>query len=259
MKKTLLLTIILFQGLLATAQFGTAPDFTVTDIEGVEHNLYDMLDSGKIVILDVSATWCGPCWSLHQSHALSDVHDKYGPEGTDVVRVMFYEGDADTGEDALNGTGGSTLGNWVEGIEFPIINESPLTLNLNIYAPLGFPTVNVIRPRDREIVADMWNFNFAQMENSLDDLIASEGITSNEEVLLAQGVNIFPNPTAEYITVNSDLDVEKYEIVNVAGQIVQTVNKNIQKINVSGLDVGQYFLRIRTTDKLTVNKAFTKQ
>ena len=28
-----------------------APDFTATDIQGVEHNLYDLLDDGKKVIL----------------------------------------------------------------------------------------------------------------------------------------------------------------------------------------------------------------
>ena len=37
-----------------------APDFTITDIEGEEHNLYSYLDSGYAVIIDFSATWCGP-------------------------------------------------------------------------------------------------------------------------------------------------------------------------------------------------------
>ena len=37
-----------------------APDFTATDISGTEHNLYDLLDQGYKVIVDFSATWCGP-------------------------------------------------------------------------------------------------------------------------------------------------------------------------------------------------------
>lgn len=53
------------------AQIGsTAPDFNVTDINGNSHNLYEILDAGYIAIIDVSATWCGPCWTLHQSHTL---------------------------------------------------------------------------------------------------------------------------------------------------------------------------------------------
>ena len=39
---------------------------------------------------------------------------------------------------------------------YPIVNE-PLSLDMNIWAPLGFPTVNVIRPSDYEIVLDTYN------------------------------------------------------------------------------------------------------
>jgi hypothetical protein len=44
----------------------TAPDFTVTDINGNSHHLYEYLDSGYTVILDLSDVWCGPCWSYHE-------------------------------------------------------------------------------------------------------------------------------------------------------------------------------------------------
>lgn len=34
-----------------------APDFTITDVEGNEHHLYEYLDAGKYVLIDFWATW----------------------------------------------------------------------------------------------------------------------------------------------------------------------------------------------------------
>src|SRR5688572_11939873 len=74
----------------------TAPDFTVTDLDGNSHNLYSILNSHRIAIVDVSATWCGPCWGMHSDHYLRDLNATYGPTGTDQIRIIFYEGDANT-------------------------------------------------------------------------------------------------------------------------------------------------------------------
>ena len=106
-----------------------APDFTVTDINGTEHNLYSYLDQGYSVVMDVSATWCGPCWGYHQSGALEDLYVNHGPAGfpgvsantTDDVMVLLFEGDGSTTQADIEGTGGNTQGNWLAGTAFPII------------------------------------------------------------------------------------------------------------------------------------------
>ena len=75
-----------------SAQFGTAPDFNVTDLDGNTHQLYaDILDQGLIAVIDVSATWCGPCWNLHNSHALQELHEAYGPDGTNQLTIITRE------------------------------------------------------------------------------------------------------------------------------------------------------------------------
>ena len=104
-----------------------APDFTLVDLNGTSHTLYDYLDAGKTVFLDFSAVWCPPCWSYHISGALEDLYVNHGPSGlpnvssttTNDVMVFFIEGDGSSVAQ-LNGGSGSQ-GDWVAGTPYPII------------------------------------------------------------------------------------------------------------------------------------------
>ncbi len=164
MKKTLLFSCaaLLAASMQAQLPDGTiAPDFTGTDLNGNTHNLYDYLDQGYTVIVDVSATWCGPCWAYHNSHALRDVFEDHGP-GTadDRVIVLFIEGDEDTTVPELNGVGSATQGNWVQGTPYPIINDHNIADLLQI---TYFPTIyricpsRVITEVGQQTATSLWN------------------------------------------------------------------------------------------------------
>ena len=118
-----------------------APDFTVDDILGVEHSLYeDYLDQGMPVIMDISATCCGPCWNYHESHALKDLYTIFGAHGSNEVQVLFVEGDPNTPTSELEF---SNLGNWIEGTPYPIIDNGTIA---QLYSIGYFPTVYAICP-----------------------------------------------------------------------------------------------------------------
>lgn len=145
MKKILLLLFGFYLGV-SNAQIASgsvAPDFTAVDINGVSHKLSDYLAAGKTVIMDISATWCGPCWNYHNGKALEDIYNAYGAETSNEVVVLFVEGDANTTLADLNGTTANTQGNWVEGTPYPIIDGSNIG---SLYQINYFPTVFRICP-----------------------------------------------------------------------------------------------------------------
>lgn len=139
--KKILLSALLFGGIISQAnaqlQDGSiAPDFTVSAYQswlsaaGMNsdgtYKLYDYLDAGYTVFLDVSATWCGPCWNHHLTGALDDLYINHGPAGqlgvsattTDNVMVIWLDGDAQTADATmLDGNGG--IGNWINPLNSP--------------------------------------------------------------------------------------------------------------------------------------------
>jgi large repetitive protein len=138
-----------------------APDFTVTDINGNTHHLYGYLNSGIHVLLDFSATWCGPCWNYHNTHAMRDLYDNFGPNGTNQVMVIYLEGENNNSLQCLNGNGGactgvypnSSQGNWVAGTTYPIADLSTQGMNgLKAQYGIGyFPTIYAINHNDKKI------------------------------------------------------------------------------------------------------------
>lgn len=64
-----------------------APDFTLPDMDGVEHSLNDL--RGKVVMLNFWATWCPPC--RREMPSMQRLYAKYSEQGLVVVAVNQFE------------------------------------------------------------------------------------------------------------------------------------------------------------------------
>ena len=126
-----------------------APDFIATDVNGQNWHLYDLLAQDKIVILEFGATWCSPCWAYHNGGALQDFYAAHGPNGDGRAQILFIESDPNTNVDCLYGQAGCngmSLGNWVSGVPFPVINNDYIA---NTYQLSYYPTLFVVCPNQK--------------------------------------------------------------------------------------------------------------
>ncbi len=214
--KTKLLLVSLFVSVFSFGQIADgsiAPDFTAVDINGNQHTLSNYLNEGKTVILNISATWCGPCWNYKQSGALEDIYNAYGPDGSDEVVILYVEGDATTGLAELNGTG-NTVGNWVETTSFPIIDNAAIASSYQISY---FPTVYRICP-------DGLVFEMGQLPNTG----IKNSINTNCSGTLT-GVNNHLNVATSDISIcedNTTGDVD-FEVTNYGSNPINTMTVEI--------------------------------
>lgn len=65
------------------------PTFTLTNLEGEEIALYDVLAENQAVLVDFWASWCGPC--IVTIPKLKELHSKYKDDGFQIVFVSIDE------------------------------------------------------------------------------------------------------------------------------------------------------------------------
>lgn len=262
MKKVLLtLGIAVASSTMSFAQLpvgSTAPDFTLTDINGNIHHLQNYLDQGYTVVIDISAAWCGPCWAAHESGFMKNLYEQYGPTGTveaGKVMVLYVEGESQNTTDQLMGIGSTppqdyatgTQGDWVTGEPYPFIDDASLN---SLYNLTGFPTFTVICPNGLVSYStagfggsmgdvSYWN-QFVGDCNSIETGINGKMINSTTAATTCSG-----SPT-QLSSVIKNMGTENLTnaVINaiVDGQTVATTNwtGNISTLKSDTVNIGEY-------------------
>ncbi len=250
------------------ADGATAPDFTFTDIYGTTQNLYSYLNQGKYVAIDISTTWCAPCWAYHRSGVMDSLYTLQDSIGDNKAKVLFIEGDGGTDLADLQGTGTSTQGNWLAGTLFTVINP-PYGVPLNdfnaSYNINSYPTFYLICP-NKKVYTDTLNSNLMKPSVRTWEYVATTfcSIAGLDNINDHNPLTVYPNPASDHVVLyfglNSSLDVTLV-VTDVLGNKAATKDFGFLQpgdhslnFDVSALTPGIYFFAIFSGDNRIVRK-----
>ncbi len=139
--------------------------------------------------------------------------------------------------------------------------EAPVTIRLH---GLGGETLDIVENNtvnDQEFLEAV-NFQVTQIEIDPDSHLISKNnsaVLDVEEEMVTSKFNIYPNPVSSHLLIDkpSDVTVERILIFNAFGQRVNRL-KPIERINVSKLASGIYFIELKTNKGL-MYKTFLKR
>ena len=136
----------------------TAPDFTVSDLNGNEVHLSDY--KGKPIVINFWATWCSPC-----KMELPDFQSAYEKYGDDIVFMMInltdgYRDTVDTVKEFCN----------TNGYTFPVFFDTQYTAS-EAYSAYSIPTTVAINIDGEIIDTRIGTMSSRDIESLMETLI----------------------------------------------------------------------------------------
>lgn len=205
------------------------PQFNFDDLEGNTHNAQEYLSQGKILVINVFATWCPNCTAAIP--AVRSLWEERGPEGDDTMVMLYAERDPNTSNEQ----------NYISthNIEIPVITEAS-----QFIADLGItyqPVYIVVCP-DGTYDTYLGSIGDGTVVTDMMGECTASGIAQNEKQV---DVNYFSERGRVNVRVNSTSQL-KLSLFNLVGRTVAetTLPPGDNKWNKDGLESGIYILRL---------------
>jgi peroxiredoxin len=130
-----------------------APDVPMETMDGQTLNLADQ--SGKVVLVNFWATWCGPC--RREIPDLVDLYSDLRDDGLVIVGIAVDQEGAEVVEPFVN----------EQEINYPIVLDPEQSLETHFDAMYGLPTTYVVNPEGKIVKRVLGIFPVEEMRPKL--------------------------------------------------------------------------------------------
>jgi thiol-disulfide isomerase/thioredoxin len=132
------------------------PEFTFQDLAGRDVSAQEF--AGKVLLVDVWATWCPPC--KEEMPWFQELQDKYGAQGLEVIGISIDPNPADAARYAKE-----------LGVTYRLLHHPQI---MQEWGLLGLPTTFIV-DRDRRIHRKIVGFDYKEtFETAVRELLESE-------------------------------------------------------------------------------------
>jgi hypothetical protein len=93
---------------------------------------------------------------------------------------------------------------------------------------------------------------------SVDNIKIENNDLSTPNHGMASKVTIAPNPTTNFITINTEATINTIQVIDLLGKIVLTDASGSHTVDLSSLNAGVYITEVTTTDGVFQNRVVKK-
>jgi thiol-disulfide isomerase/thioredoxin len=233
----------------------SVPDFTLVDVHGNTHTLYNYLDEGKYVCIDFFGVDCDQCLTLVPT--FNKVYTNYGcnTSALTFLAINYFNSNDEVWEfeeiyggiyPAISGkSGGSRIyEDWKIQYWPQLWLISPNKTLVSVISPITAQNIDSV----------LLSYNISK------DSCPAVSVLNN--TYLKRSFEIFPNPASSFIVVKNLSPTNnpfQYYIYNSFSQLVKSGIANRKSIiDVSKLTKGVYILRLKSDVFNDSNKLFIK-
>lgn len=242
MKKILLAFAFAATAFTASAQTN-AQDWTKTDCNGNNWNLFSMLDSGKVVVMEfVMPTSCFGCHNA--AGYLEDIWSQFNVSHPGKVE-MFAMG-------YNNSYTCATILSWQTTYNINMMHPiEKCGSELAYYGSMGMPTIVIVGGVGRMVFYEKMGFSESDTTNIKDTISLALSTSGVSENAVKEMFSVYPNPakttfTVEFAEKSSNGEVEIFNTLGEKVQSASVTSEQKKQFSLEGMAAGVYYIRYKT-------------